>query len=298
MGEVTLSGRRFRSLDDVETLRALAQNLREGIYITDKRGNILDANPAFLEIFGVASLEDLRSFRAEDLLVDPSRRVFELELLEREGAVREFEFEIIRPDGQRRTVLDTTFVGRDDEANETMYYGILVDITRRKELEQQLREQSMRDALTGCYNRRYLFELGERLTAHDDATWGCIYIDIDHFKLYNDLQGHERGDRMLVEVTRFLNRQVRSDEPVIRLGGDEFLVVFTGAAAARTEQIASRLRDAALSQSPVSFSLGWAVRAQGERFERTINRADRSLMETRLTMRNSDPPRFPDRRGG
>jgi diguanylate cyclase (GGDEF)-like protein/PAS domain S-box-containing protein len=298
MGEVTLSGRRFRSLDDVETLRALAQNLREGIYITDKRGNILDANPAFLEIFGVASLDEMRSFRAEDLLVDPSRRVLELELLEREGAVREFEFEIVRPDGQRRTVLDTTFVGRDDETNETMYYGILVDITRRKELEQQLREQSMRDALTGCYNRRYLFELGERLTGTDDATWGCIYIDIDHFKLYNDLQGHERGDRMLVEVTRFLNRQVRSDEPVIRLGGDEFLVVFTGAAAARTEQIAARLRDAALSQSPVSFSLGWAVRAPGERFERTINRADRSLMETRLTMRNSDPPRFPDRRGG
>src|SRR5262245_49800234 len=121
MGDVTLSGRRFESLDDVETLRKLAQSLREGIYIKDEGGTIRDANTAFLEIFGVSSLDDLGSYRAEDLLADPSRRRVELELLHRDGAVREFELEIVRPDGQRRTVLDTSFVDRDEVTGETIY---------------------------------------------------------------------------------------------------------------------------------------------------------------------------------
>ena len=286
--------RRFRSLDDPDTLLLIVQNLEEGIYITNEGGVILDANPAFLRMFGVSSVSELANFRAGDLIADPNRRALEMALLERDGAVRDFELAIIRPDGQRRTVLDTTYVCRDPDTGETFYHGILIDITRRKELEIQLREQSIRDALTGCYNRRYLLALGDRLTEAKVSRWGCIYIDIDHFKAYNDLHGHKKGDKVLVQMSRFLMRQVRAEEPVVRLGGDEFLIVLTGENSERTEQIAARLQRAAARGSPVAFSLGYAVRNPGERFERTVDRADQELISVRVVTRAGDWPRLPD----
>jgi diguanylate cyclase (GGDEF)-like protein/PAS domain S-box-containing protein len=293
-GNAVTDGRRFQSLEDPETLLLIVQNLEEGIYITNASGEILDANPAFLRMFGVSSVGELARFRAGDLVADPSRRALEMALLERDGAVRDFELAIVRPDGQRRTVLDTTYVCRDPESGRTYHHGILIDITRRKELENQLREQSIRDALTGCYNRRYLLALGDRLTEEKVSQWGCIYIDIDHFKAYNDLHGHKKGDRVLVQMSRFLMRQVRAEEPVVRLGGDEFLIVLTGDNAARTEQIASRLERGAARGSPVAFSLGWAVRQSGERFERTVDRADQELISVRVVARSGDWPRLPD----
>jgi len=283
--------RRFRSLDDPETLLLIAQNLEEGIYITNASGDILDANPAFLRMFGVSSVGELA--RAGELIADPNRRALEMALLERDGAVRDFELTIIRPDGQRRTVLDTTYVCRDPDTGQVYYHGILIDITRRKELEIQLREQSVRDALTGCYNRRYLLALGDTMTEERVSQWGCIYIDIDHFKAYNDTHGHKKGDKVLVQMSRFLLRQVRAEEAVIRLGGDEFLIVLTGENSARTEQIAARLQRAAARGSPVAFSLGWAVRGGGERFERTVDRADQELISVRVVARAGDWPRLP-----
>ena len=293
-GDPASGGPRFRSLDDPDTLLLIVQNLEEGIYITNATGEILDANPAFLRMFGVSSVSELAKFRAGDLIVDPKRRQLEMAMLERDGAVREFELAVVRPDGQRRTVLDTTYVCKDPETGETFYHGILIDITRRKELEIQLREQSIRDALTGCYNRRYLLALGDRLTEDKVSQWGCIYIDIDHFKAYNDLHGHKKGDKVLVQMSRFLMRQVRAEEPVVRLGGDEFLIVLTGENADRTEQIASRLQRAAARGSPVAFSLGWAVRSSGERFERTVDRADQELISVRVVSRAGEWPRLPD----
>ena len=293
-GDPVTGGRRFRSLDDPETLLLIVQNLEEGIYITNASGDILDANPAFLRMFGVSAVGELAKFRSGDLIADPNRRALEMAILERDGAVRDFELAIVRPDGQRRTVLDTTYVCRDPETGETFYHGILIDITRRKELEIQLREQSIRDALTGCYNRRYLLDFGDRMTEDKVSQWGCIYIDIDHFKAYNDLHGHKKGDRVLVQMSRFLMRQVRAEEPVVRLGGDEFLIVLTGENAARTEQIVTRLQRGAARGSPVAFSLGWAVRQSGERFERTVDRADQELISVRVVARAGEWPRLPE----
>jgi PAS domain S-box-containing protein len=94
------------SLQDVETLRQFIQRMRDGLYIADARGEILDANLACLEIFGVSSLEDLRHRRLHDLFADPARRTAELDRLAREGSPRELERVVRRPDGGERTVLD------------------------------------------------------------------------------------------------------------------------------------------------------------------------------------------------
>jgi diguanylate cyclase (GGDEF)-like protein/PAS domain S-box-containing protein len=284
-------GSRFRSLDDPDALREFVRNLREGIYITSADGEILDANSAFLDMFGAVSLEELQSYGAAALVVNPKRRAEELELLAREGAIREFELQIRRIDGEIRTVLDTTYALHDPETGELLYHGILIDITARKELENQLRELSLRDPLTGCYNRRHLANIERQIEEQGITSWGCIFMDIDHFKQFNDRHGHDAGDTVLVKMGRFLTSSVRAEEAVVRLGGDEFLIVLVGANQEATEKVAKRLQLSALRTAPAAFSLGWAVRQGDEPFEKTIGRADQQLMAVRVVERAPDARR-------
>jgi diguanylate cyclase (GGDEF)-like protein/PAS domain S-box-containing protein len=275
---------RYRSLDDFDSLRSLVQNLREAIYITNARGDVLDANPAFFSLLGVRSLEDLHSYGANELVLDPSRRLAQVEMIEREGFVRDFELQLVRPDGSFLTVLDTVYSVHDVESDETLYHGLLVDITHRKRMEEELRQQSMRDPLTGCFNRRYLADMDEELSA-SDSSWGCLFIDIDHFKTYNDTHGHQMGDNTLIRMSRFLMRQVRAEEPVIRVGGDEFVILLRGASEAHTMMVAQRMQAAALRTAPVPFSLGWASRQPAENLMGTMHRADQNLLAVRVIER-------------
>jgi diguanylate cyclase (GGDEF)-like protein/PAS domain S-box-containing protein len=269
------SGPKSRSLNDPENLRDLVQKLKEGIYISNRQGEVLDANPAFLEMLGISSLEELRRHRLTEFL-DPEVRKWELNVLARDGFIREFELQIRRKDGKTRTALDSAYAVENPETGEMLYKGILVDITERKRLENQLREQSIRDPLTGCFNRRYLqlFEHG----LEPAARWGCIMIDVDRFKQYNDQHGHAAGDEVLVRMSRFLMRQMRAEEAVVRMGGDEFLVLLRNSDAHRTDSVAKRLQ---ASEAPVPFSLGWAARENQEKLEKTISRADKKLYAVR-----------------
>jgi diguanylate cyclase (GGDEF)-like protein/PAS domain S-box-containing protein len=276
--------KRFRSLSDPHTLSELALRLKEGIYITTLDGEIIDANPAFLEMFGVDSLDDLKGQRTSDF-VKPEVRAREMALLEREGSVRDIEFQLTRRDGEMRTVVDSAFLSVDPETGEKYCHGILVDITHRKELQTQLLELSIRDPLTGCYNRRYLNTVTRQCEAQPKGEWGCIYLDIDHFKQYNDKNGHAEGDAVLVKMARFLMRHVRAEEAVVRVGGDEFLVVLCDSGLDQTDHVAARLRAAAPTSAPGPFSMGWAARKNGESFEETMVRADRRLLAVRVDER-------------
>jgi diguanylate cyclase (GGDEF)-like protein/PAS domain S-box-containing protein len=276
--------KRFRSLSDPHTLSELALRLKEGIYITTLDGDIIDANPAFLEMFGVESLEELRGFRTSDF-VRPEMRAREMALLERDGSVRDIEFQVTRRDGEVRTVVDSAFLSVDPKTGDKYCHGILVDITQRKELQTQLLELSIRDPLTGCYNRRYLNTVTRQCEAQPKGEWGCIYLDIDHFKQYNDTNGHAEGDSVLVKMARFLMRHVRAEEAVVRVGGDEFLVVLCDSDQDQTDHVAARLRTAAATSAPVPFSMGWAARKNSESFEDTMIRADQRLLEVRVDER-------------
>lgn len=276
--------KRFRSLSDPHTLSELALRLKEGIYITTLDGEIIDANPAFLEMFGVDSLDDLKGQRTSDF-VKPEVRAREMALLEREGSVRDIEFQLTRRDGEIRTVVDSAFLSVDPETGEKYCHGILVDITHRKELQTQLLELSIRDPLTGCYNRRYLNTVTRQCEAQPKGEWGCIYLDIDHFKQYNDRNGHAEGDAVLVKMARFLMRHVRAEEAVVRVGGDEFLVVLCDSDLDQTDHVAARLRAAGPTSAPGPFSMGWAARKNEESFEETMIRADRRLLAVRVDER-------------
>jgi diguanylate cyclase (GGDEF)-like protein/PAS domain S-box-containing protein len=281
---------RYRSLDDPETLRLFVRNLSEGIYITNAAGEILDANPACLEILGVPSLEELRTLRAQDLFADPTQRVREAALLAREGEVRELEIVIRRPDGEERTVLDSCHAVRDTETGELLYHGILIDISGRKQLESRFREASLRDPLTGCYNRRFLAQVEKRLKTVE--TWGVIVVDVDNFKEYNDDFGHQKGDEVLIGVSHFLQENARLEDAAVRMGGDEFLLLLFGASAPYVAEVGQRLRRTAVAQGIPPFSLGWANRHGAESLEQTIDHADRELLQIRLFERRTRQTRL------
>jgi GGDEF domain-containing protein len=84
-------------------------------------------------------------------------------------------------------------------------------------------------------------------------------------------------------------RYVRAEEPVIRMGGDEFLVVLWDATLETTERVARRLQEIGHDAAPVSFTLGWAARNAHEKLEETVNHADHTLIDVRVEQR---PGRF------
>ena len=280
---------RFASLQDAQTLHQFVEKLRDGIYIASAQGEILDANAAGLRIFGVSSLDDLRGRRLEDLFVHPARRA---ERMRRggEGAVREVELMVRRPDGSERPVLDSCQRIRDPETGEVFLHGILIDLSNRKQLETRLHEQNLHDPLTGCYNRRYLAEVQQRSASFD--TWGAIVVDVDSFKEYNDLFGHQAGDEALIKVSHFLLENARADDAVVRMGGDEFLLLLFGAAARFVAEVGGRLRTTAAEQGIPPFSVGWATRYGNETLERTIDHADRELLQIRLFERRTSRTRL------
>lgn len=278
-------------LREADRVRRLLWDLPVALYITDAAGSLLDANAAYLALVGVGSIDELRR-RVKTIWADPDRRAVRAERLAQAGEIRDFEFVLRRPDGTRRMVLDTCYGSESSDSAEALYCGVLIDITERKRAEAELRRALIRDPLTGCYNRRYLADLEKGVDEGQEAV-GAIVVDIDNFKQYNDDYGHLAGDEILVKLTRFLAVRVRPDDAVIRMGGDEFLVLLFGEDAGATADVAQRFKQRAAA-APVPFSLGWVVREPGEKLGAMIERADRELMHVRVRERRDRKRRAGD----
>jgi diguanylate cyclase (GGDEF)-like protein len=112
-------------------------------------------------------------------------------------------------------------------------------------LRAALRTQSVRDALTGLYNRRYLEEVLDRevrRASRAAQSLGILMIDLDHFKSFNDSYGHDAGDAVLREIAMSLTRGIRAEDFVCRFGGEEFVVILPTADLAASRVRAERLR--------------------------------------------------------
>jgi diguanylate cyclase (GGDEF)-like protein len=171
-------------------------------------------------------------------------------------------------------------------------------------LRETLRQQSIRDALTGLYNRRFLEESLPREVARferqrvDDpgASLAVLMLDVDHFKRFNDCFGHETGDRVLKEVGRVLRDGVRASDLVARFGGEEFSVVLPDIDQAGAVALAEQLRHAVQSVSlstgeveagGISISIGLTVlTTPGIRPVDLLRAADRALYDAKHRGRN------------
>jgi diguanylate cyclase (GGDEF)-like protein/PAS domain S-box-containing protein len=161
-------------------------------------------------------------------------------------------------------------------------------------LREVLRNQAIRDPLTGLFNRRYMEETLEReisRASRQKLIVGVIMIDIDHFKLFNDTYGHKAGDIMLKEVGRFLQTNVRKEDIACRFGGEEFIVIMIGASREIIYQRAEFLRKNAKNINPeyegsvlknITLSIGVAIYPDhGETGESIIRAADIALYKSK-----------------
>lgn len=155
-------------------------------------------------------------------------------------------------------------------------------------LNERLREESIRDPLTGLYNRRYLMESLNRDAAHARRSGVhllVVMLDVDGFKQVNDRRGHEAGDALLCEIAGGLSSQVRSSDLACRLGGDEFLVVLRGADPPAALALCERWRESFPAAVTVSIGIA-AFQAGEETIQQTVRRADAALYEAKRQGRN------------
>ncbi len=177
-----------------------------------------------------------------------------------------------------------------------LFFENLINKQKLVKYNEELRQISFFDFLTGCYNRRYFQEVLSRqllLAQRKHQTIALLMIDIDHFKQINDTYGHPVGDSVLASVGETLRLSVRSCDIVSRYGGEEFTVILLLEPTLDTMAlVAERIRQAIAEKpiaplsAPVTVSIGAALLVPGDTEELLINRADNLLYQAKQDGRN------------
>ncbi len=161
-----------------------------------------------------------------------------------------------------------------------------VVITRNFQLQQTFEKQSKVDSLTGLYNRRWLDDSLQRWTGRDKSL-SLMMLDIDHFKQYNDTQGHLAGDSVIHTVAHTIADQLRPTDLAARYGGEEFVALLPDAnkevAKTVAERVCHAIRNKAISFKggaplpSVTISIGIAEFKSGQSKEALLAAADAAL---------------------
>jgi len=304
-----------------ERLRAVLDNVLESIVTIDRRGMVQSVNPSTAATFGYEP-EEIVGQNVKMLMPEPHRSAHD-QYLENYHSTRSPKIIGQGREVEGRHKNGTLFplelsVTEISAGGETLYVGVLRDITERKRSEQELQrarmdlqraneqllEQARTDALTGLANRRHFDETLDREIRHAgrvaEAPLSLILCDIDHFKLYNDHYGHIEGDECLRQVVKVIKSVFkRAGDLVARYGGEEFAVIMPATSAGNASVVAERLRQAiwdaqiphaaSLVADRVTLSIGVATMDSGEPVEaqKFIELADGALYQAKAGGRNS-----------
>ena len=287
----------------LQLLREAINSLSAGIVIYDPLGRFVMCNEAHLQFFD----------RLRDVLVPGTT----FETITREGVARSLFpqaiglgetwlarrlHEHLAADGLPHEIELATghWLQYSDHRTPQGYtVGSRIDITERKKLEAELREQASTDALTGLPNRRHflrrLEEELERVRRQTTREACVLMLDLDHFKRVNDQYGHAVGDSLLRHFANLLRQELRTADTAGRMGGEEFAVILPGsnrtAAQVFAQRICDRLAAQPLSvgrfQVEATVSIGIAGIATDDlSADAVLSRADGALYQAKEQGRN------------
>lgn len=232
----------------------------------------------------------------------------------RKGGSFDIEFRVVLPDGRLRTIhgmgelivlgnhSPPRIIGtlQDVTAPEwTELLGVIQDITEHKELQRKLEQEARTDALTGCASRRYFLELAELELARARRYAGevsVLMLDLDRFKAINDQYGHAVGDLVLQRLVEVCQANLRIEDSVGRLGGEEFAILLPETDSRKALEVSERLCRAVAAtevalegKAPLHFtaSIGAATLAPEDfGIGKVLGRADLALYEAKSAGRN------------
>ncbi|MDZ7827831.1 MAG: sensor domain-containing diguanylate cyclase [Gammaproteobacteria bacterium] len=247
-------------------------------------GRFIRFNPAFLRLFEAERPEQLFDRNISDFYVDPRERErFSNELMQNDE-VHRYELQLRTLSGRVIQCIDTAYQ-HEDENGQVVFDGALEDVTRQRELEQELAYQARYDQLTGLANRRY----GETQLASElqrceryGQSFSLLMLDLDHFKRVNDERGHAAGDILLERVAEVIGHHVRQTDVAARWGGEEFIVLLPSTSETGAARLAEKLREAIGKVSHddgsgVTVSVGYGQYARGEGRDAFLARLDQAL---------------------
>jgi two-component system cell cycle response regulator len=216
-------------------------------------------------------------------------------LVGRSARARYIALDVTHQLAQARHERDVAVDGRrsvedDRQRLSELNAALQAQMAETQRLHEQLREQALRDPLTGLHNRRYLFELAPGLlerARRQHQTLSVVLIDLDHFKLLNDTCGHAAGDLVLQRFAALMAETLRRSDVICRHGGEEFVAVMPDTPADEADAVMERLL-ASYSTLQLelgrrrlprgTFSAGIALfPGHGNTLEQLLSRADRAL---------------------
>jgi len=172
-------------------------------------------------------------------------------------------------------------------------------VIESKLLMQKLKETSLKDGMTGLYNRRFLEEFIEKFMSQADRnneTYHVLMIDVDWFKQVNDTYGHDIGDMVIIEIGKLLQKHIRTSDMAIRYGGEEFIVMLQNATDDGAMMVAKNIH-AGFSSTEFNVGGGESIfktlsigiskfPTDGDTIWKCIKYADTALYEAKRTGRN------------
>lgn len=228
---------------------AVFRNSPEALVYVDQKGDILNINPRFTELFGY-TLEEIKGRNINDGMIHLPDKIKEGKNLDKITFSKGyFNYETIRKkkDG---TLFPVLISGSNIVIDGQLKGGIgsYIDITERKKMEEKLKKLAHFDILTGCCRRGYGLDLLEqqiKIAKRKKTPVLLFYLDVDDFKCINDTFGHKEGDMVLKEGVKLFKSTLREIDIICRMGGDEFLLIFPD----------SSLKDAPLIKERLSKNL-------------------------------------------
>jgi len=274
----------------LKLLAAALEAAANSITVTDAKGNIVWTNPAFSALYGY-SAEEVMGKNCSLLRSDVQDARFYKEMWDVISSGRTWRGEIVnrRKDGALIPEEMTITPVESQPGTITHFIAIKQDISERKLAQQRVNYLAYYDALTGLPNRMLLREhLNTAVAAARRRGRGValLFLDLDRFKIINDSLGHSFGDLLLRQVASRLKNEIRQEDTVARVGGDEFLILLNNVENfAEVEVIATRIVKSVMGEFviqgrtvSVTCSLGISVFPEhGEDAEALIKNADMAM---------------------